>query len=211
MRRSDDMAELGAIIDRRNLATSEQVTKVNTRVSNLEGETSDVKEIAESSLKVAVIEYAVGTSYDTPPNDGWSSSTPKWTKGKFIWQRTTVTDGKGQTTTTTACIQGAKGDDAVLLSIESVNGTQFKNTGVNTTMTVTIRIGDTTITDSNGLAAFYGDDASLAWSEKKVGETDFTPLSSDDSRIGDKGFYITLGTDDVDGQSVFECELNIGD
>lgn len=54
----------------------------------------------------------------------------------------------------------------------------------------------------------FGSAAYLTWSEKKLGETEFTALASDDSRIGDNGFYLTLGTDDVDEKSVFECELN---
>lgn len=104
--------------------------------------------------------------------------------------------------------QGADGEDAILLQIDSVNGTQFKNTGVSTTLTVTIRYGDKIITKAADMLENFGSAAYLTWSEKKLGETEFTALASDDSRIGDSGFYLTLGTGDVDEKSVFECELN---
>lgn len=103
----------------------------------------------------------------------------------------------------------AKGTDAILLQIESVNGTYFKNTAVNTTLTVTIRIGGTIITNSEQLAEYFGGGASLVWSEKKKGETEYTQISSNDSRIGDKGFYMTISASDIDEQSVFECVLNL--
>lgn len=100
------------------------------------------------------------------------------------------------------------GEDAILLQIDSANGTQFKNTGIATTLTVTIRYGDKTITKSSQMYEAFGSSAYLTWSEKKMGETEFTPLSQGDNRIGDNGFYLTIGADDVDEKSVFECELN---
>ena len=163
---------------------------------------------AEAALTDAVIEYALGDSADTAPESGWSSETPEWISGKYIWQKTTVKDGKGNKKVTTTCIQGAKGEDAILLQIDSVNGTQFKNTGIATTLTVTIRYGDKTITKASQMYEAFGSSAYLTWSEKKMGETEFTPLSQGDSRIGDNGFYLTIGADDVDEKSVFECELN---
>ena len=108
----------------------------------------------------------------------------------------------------TPIIVGAKGENAILLQIDSANGTQFKNTGVSTTLTVTIRYGDKIITKAADMLENFGSAAYLTWSEKKLGETEFTALASDDSRIGDSGFYLTLGTGDVDEKSVFECELN---
>lgn len=103
---------------------------------------------------------------------------------------------------------GADGKDAIMLQIDSANGTQFKNTGIATTLTVTIRYGDKTITKASQMYEAFGSSAYLTWSEKKMGETEFTPLASGDSRIGDNGFYLTIGADDVNEKSVFECELN---
>lgn len=100
------------------------------------------------------------------------------------------------------------GEDAILLQIDSANGTQFKNTAVNTTLTVTIRCGDKTITKASQMYEAFGSSAYLTWSEKKIGEKEFIPLAQDDSRIGGNGFYLTIGADDVDEKSVFECELN---
>lgn len=187
---------------------AETAATAQTTADSAKEDAATAQSTAEAALTDAVIEYALGDSADTAPESGWSSETPEWISGKYIWQKTTVKDGKGNKKVTTTCIQGAKGEDAILLQIDSVNGTQFKNTGIATTLTVTIRYGDKTITKASQMYEAFGSSAYLTWSEKKMGETEFTPLSQGDSRIGDNGFYLTIGADDVDEKSVFECELN---
>lgn len=67
---------------------------------------------ANASLSKVVVEYAVGTSATTAPTSGWSSATPTWESGKYVWQRTgTKLNSASSYTYTYACIQGAKGDD----------------------------------------------------------------------------------------------------
>lgn len=200
----------GATLEIANLKVEEgaMATPWEKSIKEVAETAATAQTAAEAALTDAVIEYALGDSADTAPESGWSSETPEWTSGKYVWQKTTVKDGKGNETVTTTCIQGAKGEDAILLQIDSANGTQFKNTGVSTTLTVTIRYGDKIITKAADMLENFGSAAYLTWSEKKLGETEFTALASDDSRIGDNGFYLTLGTDDVDEKSVFECELN---
>lgn len=64
---------------------------------------------ADSVVANVVVEYAVGDSPSSAPSTGWSTGTPTWTEGKYIWQRTSKTIGS-KTTYTYACIQGAKGE-----------------------------------------------------------------------------------------------------
>lgn len=97
------MTEYGTVIDKRNLATAQSVSTVNKRVSNLSKTTDDVKDIAESALKVATIEYAIGT--ETEATGEWQALTPKPSAGEYVWQRVTVTTGAGKTTQTTSLIQ----------------------------------------------------------------------------------------------------------
>lgn len=97
------MTEYGTVIDKRKLATAQSVSTVNKRVSNLSKTTDDVKDIAESALKVATIEYAIGT--ETEATGEWQALTPKPSAGEYVWQRVTVTTGAGKTTQTTSLIQ----------------------------------------------------------------------------------------------------------
>ena len=97
------MTEYGTVIDKRNLATAQSVSNLNGRVSNLSKTTDNVKDIAESALKVATIEYAIGT--ETEVTGEWQALTPKPGAGEYVWQRVTVTTGAGKTTQTTSLIQ----------------------------------------------------------------------------------------------------------
>lgn len=74
-----------------NLVLSNYATKANT--------ISDVD-----------VEYAVGASSSTAPSSGWSTNTPVWSEGSYVWQRTKTTDGNGSASySDPVCIQGADG------------------------------------------------------------------------------------------------------
>lgn len=66
------------------------------------------------------VEYAVGDSDTTAPTTGWSTASPQWQAGKYIWQRivTTMQDGT-QNTSKPTCIQGAVGQSGESVTIES--------------------------------------------------------------------------------------------
>ena len=56
------------------------------------------------------VEYASGTSQTIPPTSGWSTTTPAWQDGRYIWQRTVTTLADGtKSISEPTCIQGAKG------------------------------------------------------------------------------------------------------
>ena len=184
-----------------------ETAKENEMISPWKKSAMELADAAASALTDAVIEYALGDSADTAPESGWSSVTPEWTSGKYVWQKTTVKDGKGNETVTTTCIQGAKGEDAILLQIDSSSGTTFKTDGVSTVLTVTIRYGDQIITAEEAMLETFGANAALVWSEKKKGAIDFVDMASDDSKISNSGFSLTLTPSDVDDKSVFTCTL----
>jgi hypothetical protein len=57
------------------------------------------------------VEYALGDSPDTAPATGWSTDSPAWTVGRYVWQRTATTTATGTSYSEPACIQGARGED----------------------------------------------------------------------------------------------------
>ena len=65
--------------------------------------------LKSEAVSNVVVEYALGNDSSTAPSSGWSSNTPVWTEGKYVWQRTGKTIN-GSTTYTYTCIQGAKGE-----------------------------------------------------------------------------------------------------
>lgn len=65
--------------------------------------------LKSQTVSNVVIEYAKSNSATSQPTSGWSTATPTWEEGKYIWQRTGKTIN-GITTYTYTCIQGAKGE-----------------------------------------------------------------------------------------------------
>lgn len=103
---------------------------------------------------------------------------------------------------------GEKGDDAVLLQIDSSNGDTFKNTNISTTMTIVIIVGDTRIETSAKMKEVFGSDACLAWKYKPMGSEEWIDIQSTDARLSDNGFIFAINPQDVDTKAVFQCELN---
>lgn len=72
----------------------------------------------------AKVEYALGDSPTIAPQSGWSTSSPTWTTGKYVWQKTTLTKTGSDPVVTTTCIQGATGESAysydILLSSDKI-------------------------------------------------------------------------------------------
>ena len=65
----------------------------------------------ENALNYVDIEYGLSDSSTVAPTS-WSSESPVWTAGKYIWQRTKCVYINGTITySNVACIQGAKGED----------------------------------------------------------------------------------------------------
>lgn len=102
-----------------------------------------------------------------------------------------------------------KGEDAVLLRIDSSRGTVFKNNEISTVLSVIITKGPLRITDSKALADEFGAGAYLQWSFQRIDENDFSILSVSDERLRDNGFSLILSPNDIDTKCNFKCELII--
>lgn len=105
--------------------------------------------------------------------------------------------------------EGSKGEDAIMLYIDSSNGTTFKNSDVATIFTVSIYVGGLVIDNSEKLKKAFGEHAHLQWLVKKRGDTEFTEIPMDDPRLNDNGFLFTITAKDIRFKAVFKCELDI--
>lgn len=64
----------------------------------------------DQAIESVDVQYASGTSNTTPPTSGWSTDSPQWQSGRYIWQRTVTTMADGtQSISDPTCIQGAQG------------------------------------------------------------------------------------------------------
>lgn len=174
----------------------------------------------DKNIQSVKVQYAMNTSQTDPPLTGWQDDAPEWQEGHYIWQRTETMLADGTTTYSDAlCITGVKGSDgadgkdgedgkdAIVLFIDSSNGTMFKNSAIATTLTVTIVYGDAIITNSTQMHSVFGENAALQWKYKRMGETEWTPVPSTDPDLNDEGFIYTIQASDVLNKTVFSCEL----
>ena len=105
---------------------------------------SSLNSKVNSAVVSNIIEYALSQYFDTfVPVDGasgkWSKQAPAWQEGSYMWQRTVIKKADGTSTTTTACIQGASGQNGVMCWIESSSGLFFED-GASGTTTLTARL-----------------------------------------------------------------------
>ena len=104
---------------------------------------------------------------------------------------------------------GADGEAAVLLRIDSSRGTVFKNTGVTTVLNVTIYYGSQRITTGQQLRAVFGNTARLEWEWLRMDEDRYGVISASDTRLSDGGFVFALSPEDVDVKVTFRCSMII--
>ena len=100
-----------------------------------------------------------------------------------------------------------KGEDAVVLRIDSSRGTVFKNNMIETVLSVCIYSGASRITNISDLHAKFGSTAYLQWYWQKIDESDYGLIPSTDSKLSDSGFTMKLTPDNIDEKVTFRCEL----
>lgn len=99
-----------------NMQTGEFRLAATTAIGTSGTTIADLAEKDETIADVDV-EYALGDDSTTAPSTGWSTASPTWTQGKYIWSRTKVTNADGSTSySEPACIQGAKGEQGAAVT-----------------------------------------------------------------------------------------------
>lgn len=116
-----------------------KVDKANKRIESIIESQEDVSEkVAKTVARIEVV-YALSDSPTTAPTDGWSTTAPEWTAGKYMWQKTITTYANGTTAETAATnISGAKGEAGKNgIGITQTNITYQKSTSGTTVPTGT--------------------------------------------------------------------------
>lgn len=116
-----------------------KVDKANKRIESIIESQEDVSEkVAKTVARIEVV-YASSDSPTTAPTDGWSTTAPEWTAGKYMWQKTITTYANGTIAETAATnISGAKGEAGKNgIGITQTNITYQKSTSGTTVPTGT--------------------------------------------------------------------------
>ncbi len=94
---------------------------------------------AGKGIKSTVVDYQASPNGTTVPTGTWSTTIPSVSAGQYLWTRTVVTYTDNTTITSYSVgrngTNGANGADAITMSISSSNGTIFKNSAIETTLT----------------------------------------------------------------------------
>lgn len=183
---------------------------------------TEVTNELDATIREVERQYAVTNAPDPSGivESDWSAVVPEYVDGQYIWERTVVTYGSGNTDTTypvpltgnsgptgATGASGANGQDAAILRIDSSRGNQFINKDISTVLTVTIFYGSLKITDITALRSAFGSGSYLQWYWRRLTDDSFGLILSTDSKLSDNGFSMTLTPNDVDRKVTFMCEL----
>ena len=136
----------------------------------------------------ARVEYALGDSPTIAPISGWSTSSPTWTEGKYVWQRTTLTKTGSQPEVTTVCIQGATGANAKELVLLTPDGDSFVD-GFGT-LDIVANMYDGGVEKNSSVTSW-------SWSVYSSGQ--YTPIT------GANSYYITVNGSDIGVSKTYRC------
>ena len=100
--------------DEIRLATGGKIIASADQIQIGTGETLQSALDSKGDVTNSVQEYYVSTSSQSATGGSWSTNTPQWTSGKYVWSRTKVTHADQSVTYMPSeagvCIQGAKGE-----------------------------------------------------------------------------------------------------
>lgn len=122
------------------------------------------------TIKSKAITYAVSSSGTTIPTSGWQATIPTVSAGQYLWTQTVVTYSDNTSTTAYSVARngtnGANGADAITMTITSSNGTIFKNSSIETTLTAHVYKAGTELNSTQiaalGTVKWYKDGGTTA-------------------------------------------------
>lgn len=104
-------------------------------------------------------------------------------------------------------LDGLRGEISTVLHIESSQGTILDNDVESTVLSVIIYRGSQRITDMTTLKSAMGDQVYLEWSAMGLNDKVYEVISSDDARVGNEGFTLTLTQEDIGAKTTYTCNL----
>lgn len=149
---------------------------------------------AGKGIKSTEVKYQAASNGTTVPTGEWLDAVPSVGAGQFLWTRTIITYTDNASTTSYSVGRngnnGANGADAITMSITSSNGTIFKNSAIETTLTAHVYKAGTELTAAQ-IAAL----GTIKW--YKDGST----------TAAGTGATLTIDAGDVDNKATYTAQL----
>ena len=176
------------------------------------GEVDKATGVMVSDLDVMYISHTSATDAPALPEvdgdgmitdaKGWQTDAPEWTAGRYIWQTTYVVRGDGTATfSDPACIQGAKGEDAVTVEIGTDFGNVIFNGEGSRTLTARVWRGNRELTGSLPQNRY-------SWERTSADAADDAVWNRLHEGIGN---VCVVTQDDIDRNALFTCVVVIDD
>lgn len=162
------------------------------------------------SLLSLTKKYGLSNSMDEEPTEWFVDPPSLDVDHKFLWSKE-VQEFSDHSTVELPAQVAVIYDPPCQIILESTNGTVIKNSKLNATLFVTIVYGNISINDNATMKKYFGNNAYLEWSEKKQGNSIFTPISQTDHRLSDGGFLFAINAEEILTQTTFDCKLHIPD
>lgn len=109
--RIDELEETTTETTERVTSIESDLGKIDLKVSENTKTITTVSSKLKEKVKGVDVMYALGTSEMVAPISGWSTISPKWENGKYMWQKTlTIYEDDKIIQSEPICISGAKGE-----------------------------------------------------------------------------------------------------
>ena len=109
--RIDELEETTTETTERVTSIESDLGKIDLKVSENTKTITTVSSKLKEKVKGVDVMYALGTSETVAPISGWSTISPKWENGKYMWQKTlTIYEDDKIIQSEPICISGAKGE-----------------------------------------------------------------------------------------------------
>lgn len=153
-------------------------------------------------------EYAKNGSPTLAPTSGWTETLPAFGPGEYVWSRIVNEYSDGHSVVDTPrVIYGDKvsGEASAVMTMTTSNGTSFRDSTTNTTISIRITKGSTIIDNWSKLVQTFGTEVRLIWYYKHV-NGDWAIIT--DGRILQSGFQLYVDQTSVNVSTTFRCEAS---
>lgn len=187
-----------------------QVTEISAKQGEITLSVSSVQETVKKTIKDVSYKYMATTNNTLVPDKDdpkWDDQPPVLKDGEYCWSMSVVAFVDDSVEKKTPYCITERGQDSILLRIDSTEGLTFRNGNADTLLNVTIIKGKKLFTTIQEVRAEFGDQAVIDWEEKK--ESGFVQINPLDNRILNGGMTLQVSSANVNSKAIFNAFLNV--
>lgn len=187
-----------------------QVTQISAKQGEITLSVSSVQETVKKTIKDVSYKYMATTNNTLVPDKDdpkWDDQPPVLKDGEYCWSMSVVAFVDDSVEKKTPYCITERGQDSILLRIDSTEGLTFRNGNADTLLNVTIIKGKKLFTTIQEVRAEFGDQAVIDWEEKK--ESGFVQINPLDNRILNGGMTLQVSSANVNSKAIFNAFLNV--